>query len=71
MLKKKTTGKRKNKKRSDAILDTYGFSNTIDTWEDKIFRLVDQVTSSPAFPAIATLIIFAIACWAISYFSRK
>lgn len=53
------------------ILNTYDFGRMMDTFEDEIFRFVDQVTSSPAFPAIATLAIFAVTCWAISYFSRK
>ncbi len=50
---------------------TYELNKTIDIWSDKIFHFVDKVTSSPAFPAAVTLILFAISCWAISYFSRK
>jgi len=53
------------------ILWNYEISQALDNFEDKIFRFVDQATSSPAFPAAATLILFAICCWAISYFSRK
>lgn len=47
------------------------FSKTISIWQDKVFRFVDNMTAHPAFPAIATLVLFAVSCWAISYFSRK
>lgn len=53
------------------ILWRYEVSQALDSWADKIEQFVNQVTSSPAFPAISTLVLFAIACWAISYFSRK
>jgi len=53
------------------ILWLYDLKKTIDLWQDKIFHFVDHITSHPAFPAVATLLLFAISCWAISYFSRK
>jgi len=53
------------------LWSTYDLTRSLATWQDKIFRFVNNITSSPAFPAVATLLMFAIACWAISYFSRK
>lgn len=50
---------------------TYDLNKALDVWSDKVFRFVDNITSSPVFPAAATLVLFAISCWAISYFSRK
>ncbi len=53
------------------VLWVYDLKKTIEVWGDKVYHFVDRITSSPVFPAIATLILFVVACWGISYFSRK
>lgn len=44
---------------------------TIEQWNDKLNLFFDQHGDNAAFGTIALVGLFAIGCWAVSYFSKK
>lgn len=48
-----------------------GFSEVIESWNEKLNSIASEYMDNAAFGGIAVLLLFIFGCWAISYFTKK